>query len=153
MAFADVDHGPPYFYNFRTGQMSPSFPEIREISSSPLVQPRHVSLTQDAYLRTTPAFLAARHHVEMMLADTVATPVTRPPHPPSQTPRAKPAPTEALSATRRVCVPAPSLPWRPLPRVRVSRGSLPAAPPERRQPLKRLPSPDSTCLIWVRWRR
>lgn len=74
LAFADTDNGPPYFYNFRTGQMAPTFPDLAEIASSPLAQPRPVSLAQDAYLRTTPAFLAARSHIEMMLADGVATP-------------------------------------------------------------------------------
>ena len=72
----DQEDGLPYFFSFRTGQMQPSFPNIAEIAHSPLVQPRRVTLAQDAYMRTTPAFLAARSHVELMLADGVATPTT-----------------------------------------------------------------------------
>jgi len=75
LAFADPDSF-PYYYNFRTGQMSSAFPDIAEVAHSPLVLPRPLSLAQDAYLRTTPAFLAARAHVEMLLADGVATPIT-----------------------------------------------------------------------------
>ena len=74
--FVDGD-GLPYFYNFRTGQMQADFPDLAELTqSSPLLQPPRVSLATDAYQRTTPAFLAARAHTELLLHGGVATPLT-----------------------------------------------------------------------------
>ena len=50
VTFADTAEGVPYYYNFRSGQMTVAFPDLSEIAASPLIVPRKVTLSQDAYL-------------------------------------------------------------------------------------------------------
>jgi hypothetical protein len=74
LQFVDADEAVPYFYNFRTGQMQWGFPDLAELqSSSPLCTPRKQTVSEDAYMRTVPAFLAARSYVELLLATGVET--------------------------------------------------------------------------------
>jgi hypothetical protein len=73
LLFAGAD-GTVYYFNFRTSQMSSSFPSLAELPADmPLLRPRAKGRGAAAYEGVMPAYLAARSHTQLLLSHGVAT--------------------------------------------------------------------------------
>jgi hypothetical protein len=73
LLFAGAD-GTVYYFNFRTSQMSSSFPSLAELPADmPLLRPRAKGRGAAAYEGALPAYLAARSHTQLLLSHGVAT--------------------------------------------------------------------------------
>jgi hypothetical protein len=73
LLFAGAD-GTVYYFNFRTSQMSSSFPSLAELPADmPLLRPRAKGRGAAAYEGVVPAYLAARSHTQLLLSHGVAT--------------------------------------------------------------------------------